>query len=430
MCKNAGRCLTAIQLALASPWTPRRPTRDGNRDQSAHGSRRRACGHVPSGSRQARSGIREAPGDGASGTSIGTTKETYDGEPASSPAVEPGDDAVEYISGAKLVAVIASITLVAFLMLLDTSIVATAIPSITNEFHSLPDVGWYGSAYQLASAALQPLTGKIYSKFNIKWTFLAFFALFELGSLVCGVASSSKVLVGSTNSSRIPDPRSCAKGSSADMGPQIVGRAIAGMGGAGLMNGAMTIIANCVPLHRQPTLMGDPDGLRSARGCMRPPHRRRSDAVLNMAMVFLYQPADWRRRLRVHDLCQHTRPCRESTGHERPTDGAPRSRSHRIRSPRPRGYSAVASTPMGRQRLPLELRYRHRSLLRCGRNLHSLAPMEFLSWRRGAYPAIDGQKAGGLVELAHGHVDLRLPAAVELLSSHLFPSRQGCLPVN
>lgn len=53
-------------------------------------------------------------------------------------------------------------------MLLDTSIVSTvsqyrdievrlsanpvnqAIPRITSEFHSLADVGWYGSAYQLA----------------------------------------------------------------------------------------------------------------------------------------------------------------------------------------------------------------------------------------------------------------------------------------
>ena len=27
----------------------------------------------------------------------------------------------------------------------DNSIIATAIPKITEEFHSLDDVGWYGS---------------------------------------------------------------------------------------------------------------------------------------------------------------------------------------------------------------------------------------------------------------------------------------------
>ena len=56
--------------------------------------------------------------------------------------------------------------------------------------------------------------------------FLIFFAIFEFGSLICGVAQSSDML--------------------------IVGRAIAGMGGAGLMNGAMTILSACVPLQKRP----------------------------------------------------------------------------------------------------------------------------------------------------------------------------------
>ncbi len=136
--------------------------------------------------------------DEGSKVSIPPTKENSEAGSIASPTTpspQAADQEAEYISGAKLIAVIASITLVAFLMLLDTSIVATAVPSITNDFRSLPDVGWYGSAYQLSNAALQPLTGKIYSKFNVKWTFLSFFALFELGSLICGAANSSKMLV-------------------------------------------------------------------------------------------------------------------------------------------------------------------------------------------------------------------------------------------
>ena len=43
-----------------------------------------------------------------------------------------------------------------------------AIPRITSDFHSLSDVGWYGSAYMLASCSLQPLTGKIYAHFGTK----------------------------------------------------------------------------------------------------------------------------------------------------------------------------------------------------------------------------------------------------------------------
>lgn len=59
------------------------------------------------------------------------------------------DDVVEPMVGTKLVLLLISLSLGCFLILLDTSIVATAIPKITDEFHSLSDVGWYGSAYLL-----------------------------------------------------------------------------------------------------------------------------------------------------------------------------------------------------------------------------------------------------------------------------------------
>jgi MFS family permease len=140
------------------------------------------------------------------------------------------DEKEEFITGFKLYAVICAVTLVAFLMLLDMSIIATAIPHITTQFHSLPDVGWYGASYLLASCSLQPLAGKFYTLFNNKWTFLIFFTVFELGSLISGVANSSNML--------------------------IVGRAIAGMGSAGMTNGALTIIAACVPLQKRPIYLG------------------------------------------------------------------------------------------------------------------------------------------------------------------------------
>ncbi|KAL1963468.1 hypothetical protein VTN77DRAFT_8369 [Rasamsonia byssochlamydoides] len=139
-------------------------------------------------------------------------------------------DQQNYITGVRLALVALSVTMVAFLVLLDMSIIATAIPRITSEFHSLQDVGWYGSAYQLASSSLQPLAGKLYSNFRSKWTFLTFFFVFELGSLLCGVATSSKML--------------------------IVARAVAGLGSAGLMNGALTILSACVPLHKRPAYFG------------------------------------------------------------------------------------------------------------------------------------------------------------------------------
>ncbi|KAI4719068.1 MFS general substrate transporter [Aureobasidium sp. EXF-10727] len=148
----------------------------------------------------------------------------------STDASPPKNEEEAYLTGLTLLSVLVGIVLVVFLLMLDTSIVATAIPRITTRFHSLEDVGWYGSAYLLANCALQPLAGKIYKEFSYKWTFLWFFAVFELGSLLCGVATSSNMF--------------------------IIGRAVAGLGGAGLMNGALSIIAASVPLEKRPLYMG------------------------------------------------------------------------------------------------------------------------------------------------------------------------------
>ncbi|KFY05017.1 hypothetical protein O988_00340 [Pseudogymnoascus sp. VKM F-3808] len=160
-----------------------------------------------------------------------TTSVAWDDERLAEEGAVAKDPAGEKcISGVKLATVLFSLILVTFLVMLDASIVATAIPQITTHFHSLPDVGWYGSAYLLANCALQPLAGKLYTHFSSKSVYLAFFFIFELGSLLCGLATSSKMF--------------------------IVSRAIAGLGGAGLINGAITIISASIPLQKRPAYIG------------------------------------------------------------------------------------------------------------------------------------------------------------------------------
>lgn len=67
------------------------------------------------------------------------------------PATTHGSNAEpHYVTGVKLWLVILALSLALFVTMLDMSIVSTAIPRITNQFHSLNDVGWYGAAYQLA----------------------------------------------------------------------------------------------------------------------------------------------------------------------------------------------------------------------------------------------------------------------------------------
>ena len=69
------------------------------------------------------------------------------------------------------------------------TIIATAIPYITDEFHSLNQVGWYASALFLTVAATQSVWGKAFKYFPIKIVYLLSIAIFEIGSLICGKPS-------------------------------------------------------------------------------------------------------------------------------------------------------------------------------------------------------------------------------------------------
>lgn len=91
-------------------------------------------------------------------------------------------------------------------------------------------MGWYGSAYLLTTCAFQLLFGKFYTFLPIKWVYLTALGIFELGSFICGIAPNSVAL--------------------------ICGRAVAGLGSAGIFTGAILIVANTVPLRQRPTYTG------------------------------------------------------------------------------------------------------------------------------------------------------------------------------
>ena len=82
----------------------------------------------------------------------------------------PADEEAQanYPKGFKLVALIFALCIAIFLVALDQTIIATAIPKITDRFNSIGDIGWYGSAYFLTSTALQPSFGRIYKVFSVR----------------------------------------------------------------------------------------------------------------------------------------------------------------------------------------------------------------------------------------------------------------------
>ena len=58
-----------------------------------------------------------------------------------------------YLDGYKLAVLLVALCMCNFLVALDTTIIATAIPIISQQFHALEDVGWYVSAYFLTNCA-------------------------------------------------------------------------------------------------------------------------------------------------------------------------------------------------------------------------------------------------------------------------------------
>ncbi|OOQ90853.1 major facilitator superfamily transporter [Penicillium brasilianum] len=145
--------------------------------------------------------------------------------------VQESEETSRYLKLPSVILISIVLCLATFCVAVDNTIISTAVPRITKSFDSIDDVGWYASSpnriYPLTSCAFQPSYGKIYSIFSSKYVFLAALLIFEIGSVVCATASSSHAFIG--------------------------GRALAGLGSAGIQAGTTLILAESVPLRQRPT---------------------------------------------------------------------------------------------------------------------------------------------------------------------------------
>jgi len=145
-------------------------------------------------------------------------------------ATSSAETSPTYPTTPRLMLILTSCALSVFLVALDNTIISTAIPRITNEFRSLDDIAWYGSGFFVTMAAFQSMWGKQYKFFNVKLVYLISILLFEVGSVICAAAPSSSTL--------------------------IIGRAIAGVGGAGVSTGSYLIVALSAPPRKMAALQG------------------------------------------------------------------------------------------------------------------------------------------------------------------------------
>ncbi|MFI9272597.1 MDR family MFS transporter [Kitasatospora sp. NPDC052896] len=116
--------------------------------------------------------------------------------------------------------VMAAAVLAMLLASLDSLILGTAMPTIVGDLGGLDHLSWVASGYMLATAASTPIWGKLGDMYGRKGCFLSSIGLFLLGSALCGLAQSMGQLIGL--------------------------RVLQGLGGGGLMVGALSLIGELV----------------------------------------------------------------------------------------------------------------------------------------------------------------------------------------
>lgn len=130
------------------------------------------------------------------------------------------------ITGWKWYTTIVAMLFSGFLYALDATVIADLQPVLVEDFGGIQKLPWLSVAFLLCATASNLFWGRAYSHFNSKWLYIFTVTLFEIGSAICGAAPSLNVL--------------------------ILGRAIAGLGGSGLYNGLMTLIAMTTTMAERP----------------------------------------------------------------------------------------------------------------------------------------------------------------------------------
>jgi len=83
-----------------------------------------------------------------------------------------------------------------FMIMVDTTIVNIAIPSLVTAFDAdLTAVGWVNSAYLLTFATLLLVTGRLGDRFGPRPVFIVGLVIFTLTSLLCGLSGSIGMLI-------------------------------------------------------------------------------------------------------------------------------------------------------------------------------------------------------------------------------------------
>lgn len=154
------------------------------------------------------------------------------------------EDESHYPHGLRLYSTMAVLILCLIVGGLDVGIVAVAAPSVSNQFKSIADIGWYSTVLRVVWCSFMFMFGKMYTVFPVKPVFLISVAIFTVGNAVTTFAMSSPMF--------------------------IVGRGIAGFGFGGLTAGCWAIFTLSVPLRKRALYGGLGGGIETTAATSAP----------------------------------------------------------------------------------------------------------------------------------------------------------------
>jgi EmrB/QacA subfamily drug resistance transporter len=130
----------------------------------------------------------------------------------------------------RIILVTAGIMLSLFLASMESTVVATAMPTIVGQLGGLEHYSWVFSAFMLASTTAVPLYGKLSDIYGRRKLYVSAMALFLIGSIGCGWANSMMQL--------------------------IFARALQGIGAGGIMPLAFILIGEMFTLAQRAKMQG------------------------------------------------------------------------------------------------------------------------------------------------------------------------------
>jgi EmrB/QacA subfamily drug resistance transporter len=140
--------------------------------------------------------------------------------------------------------VLGSLMLGTALSALDTTIVSTALPTITGKLGGFEGYAWVGTSYILVSTIATPILGKLGDLFGRRKMILTVISIFTIGSLLCGLATNMTQL--------------------------ILARGIQGLGGGGIQALTFAILGELVSPRERGRYMGLYTGIYAASAVVGP----------------------------------------------------------------------------------------------------------------------------------------------------------------